>query len=648
FWPDEAPVVELRKLDDENFGLDRWGGLGGEDESQPWSDGRGQVPAQGFSKGPANANGNGNGFGTTHNVSSVGHGYGNGNGNGNGSFRLATVSLESHLHELGLYSYLVGTLRAIDDNPQPDGKKKRSLSGIQAASYERYLQDAGDLLAVESTYLYGLEAGRSAPEHSLPQSPFQHRLVPRSDPLLRTLVHALARFFAHSPESNLLLTGTLAALARCPYRSLEGWMCPRLDRREVGGDQDKDKEGDEVLEEQVRSVGSFMSWSPSWITTSVGGRHQHRSGLASEDGDCPIILYILLGLAAQVRRYARSIPDFGTYLRERREGLMFVENLNDALGLGGIGVEDEDGTLGFGDGELDGSSGRSTPTASSAFRTVGGGKSAGSAVVPPSQVASSLLSTVEQRQQDRGGEEGDQAGLPAVLYYKTTPPEDAGRPGTTSLPSSLPTTASRTKKKAAANARGLKRGNGGEDAPREGGGGSGVMVQPFARHYAETGSIFVGTVAVRLPTEWRTKAEVAADAAAAGDEEENGGGGGGGGGGTGGGRRIRFEDDDEEEEEDDDEEDSEDSEDSEEDDSVDTTVPSIPSVRPTWTPNSSSNSTTTTKGVLKKKRSETEFVTLSALLDNVVILEQAVMELLAVVQVRRCMGIDAVAVAGGV
>ncbi|KAE8222112.1 hypothetical protein CF319_g4639 [Tilletia indica] len=635
YWPDEAPVLGLRKLDDDDTFGGGWGGLA--DESQPWSDGMGQAQSNGMNNKP-------NGSTTSHPASNkVVSAAGHGKANGGGSLRLATVSLESHLHELGLYSYLVGTLRAIDDHRQSDGnasKKKKALSGIQAASYERYLEDAADLLALESTYLYGLEAGRSSEAASaLPQSPFHHRLVPRSDPLLRTLVHALSRFFAHSPESNLLLTGTLAALARCPYRSLEGWLCPRLSRTEVGGSPGEG-EGDEMLEEQVKSVGSFLSWSPAWITSSISGR------VAKDDGDCPVILHVLIGLAAQVRRYARSIPEFGTYLRERREGLMFVENLNDALGLGGIGVEDEDGTLGFGDDSISISSESSTPTASASVHRTGSGgaKSAGTGVVPPSQVPSVLVSARQQT----GAVEEDQAGLPAVLYYKTTPPEDAGRPGTTTLPSSQPTTTtnSKAKKKAAANARGLKRGNGLEEpvSPR-GDGNGGVMVQPFARHYAETGAIFVGTAAVKLPVEWRTKAEVAAAAAAGGGEEE-------GIGGVGGaGRRIRFEDDDDDDEDDDDEEDESDSEDDDEEDGDATQSSTIPSasssLRPTSTLIRSITPPGATKGVLKKKRSETEFVTLSALLDNVVILEQAVMELLAVVQVRRCAGVDAVAVGLG-
>ncbi|KAI8967723.1 Retinoic acid induced 16-like protein-domain-containing protein [Mycotypha africana] len=51
----------------------------------------------------------------------------------------------------------------------------------------------------------------------------QQRLSSR-DPLLHLLQDILSHFFAQSSELNLALTGVLSALAICPYRSLEGWL----------------------------------------------------------------------------------------------------------------------------------------------------------------------------------------------------------------------------------------------------------------------------------------------------------------------------------------------------------------------------------------------------------------------------------------
>ncbi|KAK0545993.1 hypothetical protein OC846_005450 [Tilletia horrida] len=665
-WPDEVGGKGLLKLDDDLSTpfSNGFSGASFGDEAQLWGGGGGG--------GETNVNGS-SGSNLALKANSIGGTDGNRTSavekakavsTSNGMVAVATITLDAHLHELALYSYLVGTLRAIVEVPAAAAKPQganRSIAGIQASSYERYLEDGADLLSLDSTYLYGLEADKSPltpdveqQQVQLPSSPFSHRLSPTTDPLLRTLVHALARFFSKSPESNLLLTGVLAALARCPYRSLEGWLTPT--RQQAFGTGQDQEGGEQQLEEQFRSLGSFLNWSPTWISSSISGKAP--ADLTAADREtCPIILHVLLGLAAQVRRYARSIPDFSRYLRERREGLMFVENLNDALGLGGIGVEDDDGHLGFGDGTGDGSE-PSTPTPTAARAGSGAAsKSAGTAVVPPSKVPLALTSAVSTKNED-----DDQTGLPPVLYWKTTPPEDAGRPGTTSLPSSKSKSngsgAGRGKMAASARSKGgvLKRGSD-PAVPDTSTNPNGVMVQPFARHYAETSSIFVGTVAVRLPAEWRGADGGDQEAAAAAAEAER--------------RRIRIRFQDEEEDEDQDSDESEDSEDDDEDDetptdtdegSEDTTDASLRNNKRATSnaprtltssidsSNDGSGSSSpalpgtpkTTKGVLKKRR-ENHHVTLSALLDNVVILEQATMELLAVVQVRRCAGVDAVA-----
>ncbi|KAI8333603.1 Retinoic acid induced 16-like protein-domain-containing protein [Chlamydoabsidia padenii] len=52
---------------------------------------------------------------------------------------------------------------------------------------------------------------------------FRHRIRP-TDPLLQILLGLLSHFFAQSSALNLALTGVISSLALCPYRSLEGWI----------------------------------------------------------------------------------------------------------------------------------------------------------------------------------------------------------------------------------------------------------------------------------------------------------------------------------------------------------------------------------------------------------------------------------------
>jgi len=45
----------------------------------------------------------------------------------------------------------------------------------------------------------------------------------------------------------------------------------------------------------------------------------------------PVLYLIMSGLVAQLDRYRRTIEDFDRYLHERRQGLLFTENISDAL-----------------------------------------------------------------------------------------------------------------------------------------------------------------------------------------------------------------------------------------------------------------------------------------------------------------------------
>lgn len=51
----------------------------------------------------------------------------------------------------------------------------------------------------------------------------RHRIRP-TDTLIQILLGLLSHFFAQSSELNLALTGVISALAICPHRSLEGWI----------------------------------------------------------------------------------------------------------------------------------------------------------------------------------------------------------------------------------------------------------------------------------------------------------------------------------------------------------------------------------------------------------------------------------------
>lgn len=142
------------------------------------------------------------------------------------------------------------------------------------------------------------------------------------DTLLSLLLQSLRTFFAHSVEYNVALTGTLAAIASCPTRSLAGWMTfapppQEKDIKEEIDSLDLQDDGDD------RSID--LRFEQGTLTIS--------QDLSIYDAKSPILHDILRSLVLQIDRYRHKVDGFDDYLKERRQGLMFSENLTDALNL---------------------------------------------------------------------------------------------------------------------------------------------------------------------------------------------------------------------------------------------------------------------------------------------------------------------------
>ncbi|KAJ7632604.1 Retinoic acid induced 16-like protein-domain-containing protein [Roridomyces roridus] len=155
---------------------------------------------------------------------------------------------------------------------------------------------------------------------------YKHRLNP-NDPILSLVLESLRKFFSNTPEFNIALTGVLATLAMHPDRSLAGWLTftlsDPLDERpppqqesypEPDGDGD-DRSIDFGIEEKLANDTNFLPAS--------------RMDAASR----PIVHTIFHGLVSQLERYRQLVDNFDKFLLERRQGLLFSENLNDALSL---------------------------------------------------------------------------------------------------------------------------------------------------------------------------------------------------------------------------------------------------------------------------------------------------------------------------
>ncbi|OCH95550.1 hypothetical protein OBBRIDRAFT_745250 [Obba rivulosa] len=211
----------------------------------------------------------------------------------------------THEREMGIYLTLVSR---VDPKHTDDAF---------STGYDHYLRDA--ILSIQNQLCFRIDMQVEQ------RTTLKHRLNP-NDPVLSSLLESLRKFFSNSPELNMALTGVLATLALCPDRSLAGWLtfAPRPPEEGRNGHaQDSptppyndgdDRSVDFRIEERLASE-SLLPAHP--IDESMR----------------PVVHTVFHGLVSQLERYRQLVENFDQYLLERRQGLLFNENLTDALTL---------------------------------------------------------------------------------------------------------------------------------------------------------------------------------------------------------------------------------------------------------------------------------------------------------------------------
>lgn len=232
------------------------------------------------------------------------------------AFPQPQTTYSTHEREMGLYLALVSRV-----DPTHNGD-------AFSTGYDHYLRDALIAIQCDSSYTLDVDAETRAK--------FKHRLNP-NDPILTLILESLRKFFANSPEYNMALTGVLATLAICPDRSLAGWLT--FSSNEGERTPPADTEAD------------VMSGKDDGDDRSIDFRIEERLEAEShplpasvlDENSRPIVHTIFHGLVSQLERYRLLVDDFDKYLLERRQGLLFSENLTDALTL----ALDMDGNIGM-------------------------------------------------------------------------------------------------------------------------------------------------------------------------------------------------------------------------------------------------------------------------------------------------------------
>ncbi|CAE7107510.1 unnamed protein product [Rhizoctonia solani] len=208
-----------------------------------------------------------------------------------------TTTYATHERELGLYLSLVSRI-----NPSNE-------LDVFSTGYENYVRDALETVQSEICYCRTLDGDPS-------YTGWKHRLQP-NDSLLNLLLRSLRQFFMQTPEFNVALTGVLSAISCCPNRSMAGWLAFDVESQPPNSKSFQNPDdGDDRSIDSVRS----LEVAPTAVNPNDAETR-------------PVIYDALLGLVIQLERYRSRISGFDKHLTDRRQGLLFSENISDALNL---------------------------------------------------------------------------------------------------------------------------------------------------------------------------------------------------------------------------------------------------------------------------------------------------------------------------
>jgi hypothetical protein len=205
---------------------------------------------------------------------------------------------------MGLYLALISR---VDPTSATDGF---------STGYDHYLRDA--IASIQSHPSYW--AATEIPFNSDQGQKLKHRLN-ANDPVLSHLLESTRSFFSNTPDFNVGLTGVFATLALDPYRSLAGWLTFATSDSPVGSTVRLDYDTTEGDDKSVDfNIDEKLATETNVLPAARMDEHSR-----------PVVHTVFQSLVNQLERYRRQIDDFDKYLSERRQGLLFSENLTDAL-----------------------------------------------------------------------------------------------------------------------------------------------------------------------------------------------------------------------------------------------------------------------------------------------------------------------------
>jgi len=152
------------------------------------------------------------------------------------------------------------------------------------------------------------------------------------DSLLRAILTLLRTFLTNSAETNLNLTEVVAGLASCGYVLIEGWLVvdPSNDLLTNGvkflpvHDEDLHCDLDLLIGEQHNEIDDNDRDQMRALQMA------HRQPFWTAEDTSPVFA-VLQSLVDQIHIYRTEIPNFDTYLSERKQAFQVDEKLTEAL-----------------------------------------------------------------------------------------------------------------------------------------------------------------------------------------------------------------------------------------------------------------------------------------------------------------------------
>lgn len=186
-----------------------------------------------------------------------------------------------------------------------------SFSDLET-SYDKHLHDNRSSLETHPCSIQLLHLQASAKKREVESDSEGRDLHPRllmvEDPILKSLVALLGRFFSNDIETNLGLTQVIVDLASCGYMCLEGWLLTHPSKYqfkerpkgEEGGAESVSLDDREAERAQLHSI-MLARREPAWNSEDVSPVHA-----------------ALNQLLLEVEAFQRDIADFDSHLLDCR------------------------------------------------------------------------------------------------------------------------------------------------------------------------------------------------------------------------------------------------------------------------------------------------------------------------------------------